>query len=133
MERSMFDLSPTTTLLFILIPLAVTFIGQRLYLHFVNPNTDLYIAGHNVHHLFVGAVMAIPAAFVLAFRPGEPWLTFAALAMLGSGSAMVLDQIVFLIATDGSNASYLKPISLWGAIVLEAIAVGLLLLLYALS
>ena len=129
----MFDVTPTTTLLYLLVPLAVTFVGQRLYLHLVNPNTDLYILGHNVHHLFVGALMAISAAFVLAFRPDLPWLTLAALALLGSGSAMVLDQIVFLIATDGSNASYLKPISLWSAVVLEALAVALLLLLYALS
>lgn len=127
----MFEITPTTTLLFILVPLIATFAIQRLYLHLVNPNTDLYILGHNVHHLFVGALMAIPAAFVLAFRPEEPWLVFAALALLGSGSSMVLDQIVFLIATDGSNASYLKPVSLYGAIILEALAVVLLLVLYA--
>jgi hypothetical protein len=129
----MLEVNPDTTLLFVLVPLLATFVGQRLFLHFVNPNADLYILGHNVHHLFVGAVLAIPAAFVLAFRPDAAWLTFTALALLGSGSAMVLDQIVFLIATDGSNASYLKPISLYGAIILEALAVGLLLLLYALS
>ncbi len=123
----MFDVNPTTTLLYILIPLAVTFIGQRLYLHLVNGNTDLYLFGHNVHHLFVGAVMAIPAAFVLAFRPDAPWLTLGALAVLGSGSSMVLDELVYLIATDGTNASYVKPISLWGAIIAEGLAVILLL------
>jgi hypothetical protein len=130
----MFDpTDPTATLLFILIPLIVTFVSQRLYLHLINADTDLYIRGHNVHHLFVGAVMALPAAFLLAFRPSTPWLSLGALAMLGSGSAMVLDQIVFLIATDGSNASYLKPMSLWSAIVLETLAVALLLLIYFLS
>ena len=130
----MFDPNDSaTTLLFVLVPLVVTFITQRLYLHLVNPETDLYIRGHNVHHLFVGAVMALPAAFLLAFRPSAPWLSLGALAVLGSGSAMVLDQIVFLIATDGSNTSYLKPISLWSAIVMETLAVALLLLIYLLS
>ena len=57
----MFDVNhPATTFLFILIPLAVTFVGQRLFLHLINPDADLYILGHNVHHLFVGAAMVIP-------------------------------------------------------------------------
>ena len=126
----MFDRNdPATTLFFII----VTFVSQRLYLHLINRDTDLYIRGHNVHHLFVGAVTALPAAFLLAFRPSVPWLSLGALAMLGSGSAMVLDQIVFLIATDGSNASYVKPLSLWNAMVMETLGMGLLLLIYFLS
>lgn len=124
---------PATTLLFVLLPLALTFIGQRLYLHLINPDTDLNLFGHNVHHLFVGAVIAIPAAFILAFQPESPLLRLSALASLGSGSSMILDQVVFLIATDGSNASYLKPISLWSAVFLEIFASGLLVLLYMLS
>src|SRR3981081_3632029 len=95
---------PVTTLLFILMPLALTFAGQRLFLHLINPNADLYLFGHNVHHLFVGAVMAIPAAFILAFQPDMPLLRLGALAALGSGSAMVLDELIYLIATDGTNA-----------------------------
>ena len=120
---------PLRTLLLILIPLLATFIGQRLYLHLVNPNSDLFIAGHNVHHLFVGALLTVPAAFVIAFTPEASWVRWIALVLLGIGSAMVLDQIVFLIMTDGSNASYLRPISLWGAIMLVALAAGLLFVL----
>ncbi|MBI1830111.1 MAG: hypothetical protein HYR84_01510 [Planctomycetes bacterium] len=130
----MFDISdPACTLLFILIPLVLTFIGQRLYLHFVNVHTDLFVFGHNVHHLFVGVLMAMPAAFTLAFQPETPWLRLGALAVLGSGTSMVLDEVVFLIATDGANESYLKPVSLWGAVVLHGLAVALLLLLFFLS
>jgi hypothetical protein len=121
---------PLRTLLLILLPLLVTFIGQRLYLHLVNPNSDLFIAGHNVHHLFIGAPLAIPAGFVIAFVPEASVVRWVALVALGVGSAMVLDQIVFLITTDGSNASYLKPISLWGAVVLETLAVVILLVLF---
>src|SRR5262249_48927926 len=93
---------PLRTLLLILLPMLATFIGQRLYLHLVNPNSDLFIAGHNVHHLFVGAMLAIPAAFILAFMPQASLVRWIALVALGVGSAMVLDQIVFLITTDGS-------------------------------
>ena len=120
---------PLRTLLLVLLPLLATFIGQRLYLHLINPNSDLFIAGYNVHHLFVGALLAIPAAFVIAFVAEASIIRWIALVALGVGSAMVLDQIVFLITTDGSNASYLRPISLWGAIILVALAVGLLLVL----
>jgi hypothetical protein len=124
---------PLRTLFLILLPMLATFIGQRLYLHLVNPNADLFIFGHNVHHLFTGAVIAIPAALVIAFVPQASWARWIALIALGVGSAMVLDQIVFLIATDGSNASYLKPVSLWGAIILVGLAVILLLVLTLLA
>jgi hypothetical protein len=123
---------PIRTLLLILLPMLATFVGQRLYLHLVNPDADLYVAGHNVHHLFSGALLAIPAAFVIAFVPEACIVRWIALGMLGTGSAMVLDQVVFLITTDGSNASYLTPISLWGAIILEGLAIAVLVLLFAL-
>jgi hypothetical protein len=75
----------------------------------------------------------MPAAFVIALVPQGSVVRWVALIALGVGSAMVLDQIVFLIATDGSNASYLKPVSLWGAIVFEAMAVIVLLVLFLLN
>jgi hypothetical protein len=111
----------------------ITFVGQRLYLHLVNPNADLFIAGYNVHHLYAGVVIEIPAAFILAFGVSGSWVRGSALVALGIGSAMVLDQVVYLITTDGSNASYLKPISLWGAVIFVSLAVGLLLVLHALA
>jgi hypothetical protein len=125
--------NPTTTLLFILVPLLAVGIGQRLFLHLVNPDADLFIAGYNVHHLYTGAVIEIPAAFVLAFGVQAPLVRGGALIALGVGSAMVLDQVIYLITTDGTNRSYLTPISLWGAVVLEGLAVVLLLVLHALT
>lgn len=124
---------PTTTLLLILVPLLLTEVGQRLYLHLVNPDADVFIAGYNVHHLYSGVLLEIPAAFVLAFGVQVPAVRAGALVALGVGSAMVLDQVIFLITTDGSNRSYLTPISLWGAVVLEGLAVVLLLALYAVA
>ncbi|MBI1915065.1 MAG: hypothetical protein HYS12_10060 [Planctomycetes bacterium] len=121
---------PTTTLLLILVPLLLTELGQRLYLHLVNPEADVYLAGYNVHHLYSGALIEIPAAFVLAFATA-PAVRAGALVALGVGSAMVLDQVVYLVTTDGSNRSYLTPVSLWGAVVLEGLAVVLLVVLWA--
>jgi hypothetical protein len=122
---------PVATLLLILVPMLVTAVGQRLFLHLVNPDADVFIAGYNVHHLYSGTLLVIPAAFVLAFGVRSLWGRGLALIALGVGSAMVLDQVVYLITTDGSNASYLKPISLWGAVVLIGLATVLLLVLYA--
>jgi len=124
---------PAATLLLILVPLLVTEVGQRLYLHLVNPDADVYVAGHNIHHLYSGCLVVVPAAFVLAFGFQAPAVRAGALVALGVGSAMVLDQVIFLITTDGSNRSYLTPVSLWGAVVLEGLAVALLLILYALA
>src|SRR5262245_16393971 len=124
---------PGRTLLLLLLPMLVTFIGQRLFLHLINPEADLFILGYNVHHLYTGAVLAIPAAFVVAFESQPGFVRWTALVTLGIGSAMVLDQVIYLITTDGSNASYLKPISLWGAIVLHGLAIVVLLILFALA
>ena len=125
--------TPLPTLLLVLVPLLLTVAGHRLYLHLVNPDADVYVLGHNVHHLFAGVLLLIPSAFVLAFGSGGPWVRGAALVGLGAGSGMALDQVIFLIVTDGSNASYLRPVSLWGAVVLSALAAVLLLVLYALA
>lgn len=109
------------TALLILIALLGTFIPQRLYLHLVNPNADAFLFGYNIHHLFTGAVIEIPAAIVLALRVGGHWTRRIAAAAFGSGTAMVLDEVVYLITTDGSNQAYLTPVSLWGAVVLVGV------------
>jgi hypothetical protein len=116
------------TLIFILIPMLITFLVLRLYLHLINPNTDMYVAGYNVHHLFTGTLIEITAAFILAFGVQKRIFRQFTLMALGVGSAMVLDEVIYLITTDGTNVSYLTPISLWGAASLICFA-GLLLII----
>jgi len=118
------------TVLLILIPLLATFVGQRLYLHLINSNADFFIAGYNIHHLFTGALIEIPAAMILALGVGGLWTRRIACVAFGVGSAMVLDEVVYLITTDGSNAAYLTSTSLWGAVVLVALAAAALLAAY---
>lgn len=105
----------------LLIPMVGTVMVIRAYLHLVNPDTDLIIAGHEVHHLFSGAVVVLLAAFTLAFGV-EGARRRATVSLLGVGAGLVLDEIVFLVATDGSNRAYLTPVSVRGAIVSTAIA-----------
>ena len=121
------------TLLCILVPMWLTFIGLRLYLHVVDPNADLFVAGHNIHHLFTGTLIEIPCAFVLAMGVRLRSVRILAQVGLGIGCSMILDELIYLITTDGTNASYLLPISLWGAAVMHVLATGILVLVYALA
>jgi hypothetical protein len=101
--------------------LLVTFAGFRLVLH-LRPNIDFVVGGYDVHHFYTGvllmAVFGIPA--VLANRP----LSWLHVAGFGIGTAMALDEWIYLITTDGTNASYITSWSLWtgGVMVLMGVA-----------
>lgn len=103
----------------------------RLALH-ASPDQDFDVAGYNVHHLFTGLVLVTLGGVPLALFPGGGLRRDLAVACFGVGLGLALDEWVYLIATDGSNASYLLPVSLWGAVVALGLAVayvGLLVLL----
>lgn len=117
------------TLLLILVPMLLTFAVQRLYLHLIGVH-HIRPFGYLVHHLFTGALIVIPAAFVLAFGPRGRKSAVAARAALGCGSAMVLDEIVYLVATQAGDDDYISPLSLRGAAVFIVLAVLLLWFLY---
>ena len=119
-------MSARRTLGLVLGPMLGVFAGMRLFLHLVDRDIDAVLAGHEVHHLFAGLGLLIPAAFALAFGVPRPRWRAAALVALGLGSGLVLDEVIFLIATDGTNDSYVTPVSLWGAVVLEGLAAALL-------
>jgi hypothetical protein len=116
-----------------------TFIGQRFYLHLI-PIRHLVVAGYLIHHLFLGLLIALPAAFVLAFGIRNRLFATAAPLLLGVGAAMVLDEAVYLVAMEATfidpektGPFYRTPVSLWGAIILVSIGTGLLLFLYRLA
>jgi hypothetical protein len=115
-----------------LVPLLATFAGQRLFLHLVGMH-HVYPGGYLVHHLFLGALLLIPAAFTLALGPRSRLTAALSRIALGSGSAMILDEIVYLVATRASDADYTSSLSLNGAIVFIALGVILLWVLYKLQ
>ena len=113
----------------VLASLGLTFVLLRVALG-VSPNSDFDVAGYNVHHLFVGVVLIVVAGVPLALIAGRGWWIDLASVLFGSGLALALDEWVYLIVTDGSNASYLLPVSLWGGVVAVGLAclyVGVLL------
>ena len=123
---------PRRTFLLILVPLLATFAGQRFFLHSVGVHV-VYPGGYLVHHLFFGALLLIPAAFTLALGPRSRFTAALSRIALGIGSAMILDEIVYLVATKASDADYISPLSLNGAIIFIALGVLLLWVLYKLQ
>jgi hypothetical protein len=105
----------------LLLSMAGTFAALRGSMA-LSPDADLNVAGYNIHHLFTGVVIltlcGIP--LVLGVRSGRlsDWLT----AGFAAGLTLALDEWVYLIATDGSNASYLLPISFWGGVIVVGAA-----------
>jgi hypothetical protein len=114
------------TLLLIVLPMLATVIGLRLYLHFVHVQ-HVYPGGYLVHHLFLGVFILIPAAFLLAFGTRHRVLARVA---LGVGSGLILDEMVYLVATKTSDADYVSRVSVVGSVVLIAAAVVFLVVLY---
>jgi hypothetical protein len=116
------------TLLLILLPMLATVFTLRLYLHLVHFR-HIYPGGYLVHHLFVGALILVPAAFLLAFGTRHRVLARVA---LGVGSGLILDEVVYLVATKASDADYVSRVSLVGSLLLVSVAVIFLLVLFAL-
>ena len=99
----------------------------------LSPNSDFNVLGYNVHHLFTGILIVTASAIPLALgtRPGR--LRGVLVVALGVGLGLVLDEWVYLIATDGSNVSYLLPVSLWGGVIAVGVAAVYAMLWYVMS
>jgi hypothetical protein len=121
--------TPKQTLLLVLLPMLGTVLCLRLYLHLAGVQ-HVYPGGYLVHHLFVGILIEIPAAFILAFGARNRMLAFSAPAALGIGSGMILDEVTYLVATQGSDRDYVSWVSLGGAIGFVSLAAILLVGIY---
>jgi hypothetical protein len=113
---------------FIGITMVLTFIIMRIYLH-TFPGTNFDVAGYNIHHLFTGIVILLFTGLPLVLFHNNNHIFDALCIGFGVGLSMILDEWVYLITTDGSDQSYLLPISLWGGVVMISIAILYLLAL----
>jgi hypothetical protein len=105
-----------------------TFLALRTWL-WINPNADFTVAGYNIHHMFTGLLLIALGGIPLAIFRGNTRRLDGALVVFGLGLGLALDEWVYLIATDGSNASYLLPISFWGGVVVVGLAIGYVIIL----
>lgn len=115
--------------LLLVLSLALTFIVIRIYLHH-SPDTDFNVGPYNIHHLFTGLVLITFCGIAAVLFKERSLLLDAATIGFGVGLSLALDEWVYLIATDGSNASYLLPISFRGGMVCVALACLYVLGLY---
>ena len=108
--------------------LIVLFVLLRVGLY-IDPNADFYVGGYNIHHLYTGLLLITLGGLPLAlFRGASRWLDLAAI-VFGVGLSLALDEWVYLLVTDGSNASYLLPVSFWGGLGMIALACGYVVVL----
>jgi len=112
--------------------IVATFVVIRGWLYFY-PNTDLDVAGFNIHHLYTGILLMLIGGIpvILFSEPGR--ILDIATAVFGIGLSLALDEWVYLIATDGSNESYLLPVSFWGGLILVGLSCLYILILLLLS
>ncbi len=112
--------------------LAGSFVVLRVYLSWA-PDSDLYIGPHEIHHLFPGMLLTVFCGLpLMLFHGDNRTLDLAALGC-GIGIGMMLDEWVYLIVTDGTNSSYLLPISFLGGLVMVAIVLAYLVMLLKLK
>lgn len=116
----------------LLLSLVGTFAVVRLCLH-ASPNSDLIVVGYNIHHLFTGLLLITLCGIPLVVLQGDHRILDAAAVGFGVGLSLALDEWVYLIATDGSNASYLLPVSFWGGVVMVGLACLFVLALWLLA
>ncbi len=109
-----------------------TFVALRVYLS-LSPASNLNVGAFNVHHLFTGLILITVGGLPLVLFQGEGRLLDVSAMVFGVGLSMALDEWVYLITTDGSDASYLLPISLWGGVVMITLALAYLLALMILG
>ncbi len=116
----------------VLSSLLITFVTLRVYLHLL-PNSNFTVGPYNIHHLFTGVLLIAVGGLPLILIDGTSrWLDVAAVAF-GAGLGMALDEWVYLIVTDGSDASYLLPESLWGGIIMISLTAAYALVLIRIS
>ena len=103
--------------------LIVPFVLLRVGLS-IDPNADFNVGGYNIHHLYIGLLLITLGGLPLAlFRGASRWLDLAAV-VFGVGLSLALDEWVYLLVTDGSNTSYLLPVSFWGGLGMIVLACG---------
>lgn len=106
----------------IIFSLISTFVILRLFLH-ISPDTDFDIGGYNIHHIYTGLVLITIFGLPLCLLGGRSRLLDISALGFGSGLSMALDELVYIIVTDGSNSAYLLPVSLWGGVFMVSAAV----------
>jgi hypothetical protein len=113
----------------LMLSVVITFVVIRIYLYF-SPDADFNVGPYNVHHLFTGLLLVTFCGIAVILFEGRSRILDVATVGFGVGLSLALDEWVYLITTDGSNASYLLPISFWGGVVMITLCCLYIAILY---
>ena len=116
----------------LLLSLVATFVAVRVCLHFA-PDTDLNVGRFNIHHLFAGLLLIVAGGVPLVIGIESRRRRDLAIVVFAIGLSLALDEWVYLIATDGSNASYWQPISFLGGALMIGLASAYVVVVYLLK
>jgi hypothetical protein len=87
---------------------------------------SLTIAGHHIHHLFVGLALVVIAGIPVV---AGGWRRPSFVAIFGAGLGLTLDELVLLVVRERfPETPYSSPVSLLGAATLIVLACGYVLL-----
>jgi len=103
------------------ISMLVVYLVIRVYLH-AFPNSDFFVLGYEVHHYFTGSIILFIAVVLFIAFGSRKEIGNVLCIFIGLSLALMLDELVFLIATDGTNTSYIQSVSFYGSIVSIGIA-----------
>ena len=112
----------TKRALLLISSIVLTFIFLRVSLY-ISPNSNFDVGQYNIHHLFTGLLLLTIAVVPLLLSEGQTRLSDGLVIMFGIGLSMALDEWVYLIATDGSDVSYLTPVSFWGGLIVTGLSI----------
>ncbi len=84
----------------------------HISLHF-SPNSNFTVGPYNRHHLFTGLLFVMLGGVPLSIGHLGERLGLLATSIFSLGLGMALDEWVYLIVTNGSDGTYLFPISFW--------------------
>ncbi|HUG13878.1 MAG TPA: hypothetical protein VMM78_02575 [Thermomicrobiales bacterium] len=90
----------------------------------LRPDADVFVGGFNIHHLYTGVIVLTICVIPLVVGAPKPRTADLLVGGLGIGLSLALDEVVYLIATDGSNQSYLTTVSWIGGATLILLASG---------
>ena len=119
----------TKRTLYLIASIILTFIFLRVSLY-ISPNSNFDIGQYNIHHLYTGILVLTIAVIPLLLSEAKTKFADVLIIMFGIGLSMVLDEWVYLIATDGSDASYLTSVSLWGGVIVTGLTVCYILAIW---
>lgn len=107
---------PEPFLLAFFVGMISTILFVRVYL-LASPHTNVYVLGHNVHHLYTGALFLI----LLTILNGVGFTGKIFYFFEGVASGLIIDQLVYLIISRGGHRAYFTRVSFLGAFVVSSV------------